>query len=217
VVVNQREADLLAALAPHASVGILPNGVDVDSLRPSTSPGETPDLVFCGVMNYTPNVDAVCWFARTIWPLIRARRPHARFFVVGSDPAESVRKLAVPESGIEVTGAVSDVRSYLWNAAVAVIPLRMARGIQNKVLEAVAAGLPAVITTEVLEGLPPEVRPACRIADSAATFATATLSLLDMSGEERRAVAGRVNLSALTWDHQLEPLHQILENAAGRR
>jgi polysaccharide biosynthesis protein PslH len=215
VVVNRREADLLVSLAPRASVGILPNGVDVGGLTPSSPPTEAPRLVFCGVMNYAPNVEAVCWFARDIWPLVRARRPDARLFVVGSDPANRIRNLSVPESGIEVTGTVPDVRDYLWSGAVSIVPLKTARGVQNKVLEAVAAGLPAVITTEVLEGLPFGVRPACRIADTAATFADATLSLLQLSGQERRAVAASADLSALSWDHQLEPLHGILTKAAG--
>jgi sugar transferase (PEP-CTERM/EpsH1 system associated) len=217
VVVNQREADLLVALAPQASIGILPNGVDVGGLAPTSSPGEAPHLVFCGVMNYAPNVDAVRWFARDIWPRIRAKRPDARFTIVGSDPVDAVRRLASPESGIAVTGWVPDVRGYLWNAAVSVAPLKTARGIQNKVLEAIAAGLPAVITSQVSEGLPPEVRSACRVADTPAGFADETLTLLQLSAIQRRAISASADLHSLSWDHQLEPLHQILESAAKRR
>lgn len=216
VVVNQREADLLAAIAPRASVGILPNGVDIAGLKPPASPAEAPRLVFCGVMNYAPNVDAVCWFAREIWPRIRARRSDAELVIVGSDPAHSVRQLAVEASGISVTGTVADVRDYLWSAAVAVMPIRTARGVQNKALEAIAAGLPAIVTSAVQEGLPEEIRSACRVADTPEAFAEQTLSLLALSGTERRALTAQARLESLTWEHQLEPLHQILVDAAGR-
>jgi sugar transferase (PEP-CTERM/EpsH1 system associated) len=217
VVVNQREADLLTALAPEAPVSIIPNGVDVAGLKPPASPHDAADLVFCGVMNYGPNVDGVCWFAREIWPLIRARRPDARFSIVGSDPVAKIRQLAASEPGIHVTGTVPDVRSYLWSAAVSVVPLRIARGVQNKVLEGIAAGLPSVITSQVFAGLPAEVHPACRVADTAADFAEQTLSLLALSSRERRAVSAHADLRSLSWERQLEPLYQILLNAAQSR
>jgi sugar transferase (PEP-CTERM/EpsH1 system associated) len=214
LVVNDRERQSLQRLAPRAAIRVVPNGVDLAGLRPSSVARETPDVIFCGVMNYGPNVEGVLWFAREVWPIIRARTPEARFYVVGSDPSGVVRRLASDRAGIHVTGTVADVREYLWNSAVSVNPLKTARGVQNKVLEAVAAGLPAVVTPPVLEGLPREARCACRVASGADDFAEQTLSLLALSGQERRALAGRADLRGLSWDRQLAPLHDILEAAA---
>jgi sugar transferase (PEP-CTERM/EpsH1 system associated) len=216
LVVTQREAIALQRIAPGAAVRVVHNGVDLSTLKPSSPPFEAPHVVFCGVMNYAPNVDGVLWFARNVWPLVRARRPDARLFIVGSDPVASVRRLGSLDSGIEVTGTVPDVRRYLWNAAISVAPLRTARGIQNKVLEAVACGLPTVATSQVLEGLPDQVRSACRSADLPGAFAEETLALLAMSGSDRRAIAEGADLAGLSWHNQLAPLYDILANAATR-
>jgi glycosyltransferase involved in cell wall biosynthesis len=113
-----------------------------------------------------------------------------------------------------VTGSVPDTRPYLWDAAVGVAPLHVARGIQNKVLEAVAAGLPTVVTSAVVEGLPPEVLPGCLIADSAEAFARAISTLFAMRPDERRAMAGNAALESLSWATRLAPVPEILEQAA---
>jgi sugar transferase (PEP-CTERM/EpsH1 system associated) len=217
LVVNERESKLLKQIAPDAPICILPAGVDLAELQPRTAPAESSLVIFCGVMNYHPNIQGVLWFAREVWPLIRARRPDALFRVVGSDPTATIRRLTSERAGIEVTGTVADVRSHLWNGAVSVAPLMTARGVQNKVLEAIAAGLPAVVTSEVTGGLPPELNAACRVADSPESFARETLSLLALSGRERRAVAAQADLRALSWDARLAPLHEILAAAASQR
>ena len=173
-------------------------------------------MIFCGVMNYGPNVEAVVWFSREVWPIIRARRPDARFFIVGSDPTAAVRRLASARVGIEVTGTVAEIQSHLWSAAISVAPLKIARGVQNKVLEALAAGLPVVATPQVIEGLPTEALAACRVADAPGEFAEQTLSLLALSGQERRALAAQADLCGLNWEHQLAPLREILAKAASQ-
>jgi glycosyltransferase involved in cell wall biosynthesis len=171
-------------------------------------------VVFCGVMNYTPNEDAAVWMARHVWPAVRARRPDARLLLVGSDPSTRVQALADAETRVEVTGTVSDVRPYLWNAAVSVAPLLTARGTQNKVLEAVACGLPAVVTDVVAEGLPPQVLPACAIATTPAAFADAIAALLEATPAQRRAMVDRAAPSSLSWERSLIPLIDQLERAA---
>jgi glycosyltransferase involved in cell wall biosynthesis len=169
-------------------------------------------------MDYGPNVDGVLWFAREVWPAIRTRRPDAWLTIVGARPATAVRQLASVENGIEVTGTVPDVREYLWDAAVSVAPLQTARGLQTKVLETLAAGLPPVVTSQVFEGLPDNVRAACRVSDERGRFADHVLALLDLSGPERRAIASRASLDGMSWDALLAPLPHILaEAAAGRR
>jgi len=217
IVVNERERDALRALAPAAEVAVVPNGVDLQPLIPHGAPAERPRVVFCGVMNYTPNVDGALWFCQHVWPAVRRRRPDAEFLIVGSDPAPAVRRLHSPQAGIEVTGTVDDVRPYLWRSAVAVAPLLTARGIQNKVLEAVGAGLPAVVTAQVFEGLPAAVRPACRVGASAASFAETALALLAMSPSERRQAAASADMTELTWESQLRPLYHLLANSGARQ
>jgi polysaccharide biosynthesis protein PslH len=142
--------------------------------------------------------------------------PAARLRLVGSNPTPQVQRLSA-DPGVDVTGHVADVRPYLWNAAVAAAPLLMARGIQNKVLEAVAAGLPAVVTPVVADGLPAAVVPACEIAGDAAAFADALVRHLALTPAERRKVASRADLEKLSWEERLLPLVDLLESAARAR
>ena len=109
-------------------------------------------------MNYPPNEEGAVWLARDVWPLVRRARPDARLSLVGSSPTRRVQQLESARE-VVVTGHVDDVRPHLWQAAVAAAPLLTARGVQNKVLEAVAAGLPTVVTPVVLAGVPTEFRP----------------------------------------------------------
>lgn len=219
VVVNDRERDALAAIAPNARIEVVPSGVDWDYWRPRDAPQESQDVVFCGVMNYAPNEEAALWLAREVWPAVVKRRPGGRLRLVGSHPTTRVRKLARVDPTVEVTGHVPDVRPYLWRAAVAAAPLHTARGIQNKVLEAVAAGLPTVVTPVVADGLPVEILPSCFVAEGVTAFAAAIVRGLDLSPPERRAEAGRADLGALGWDRRLAPLVDLLRAAAssGRR
>jgi sugar transferase (PEP-CTERM/EpsH1 system associated) len=214
LVVNERERHALRCLSPGADVVTVPNGVDWQPLTPHTPPEERPRIVFCGVMNYTPNVDAVVWFTSSVWPVIKAALPDAQFLIVGSNPTAAVRRLHSAEAGIAVTGSVDDVRPYLWRSSVAVAPLLTARGVQNKVLEALAARLPAVVTSPVFDGLPAVARAACRVADTPDAFARETIELLNLSGADRRRLVQMVDFEQLSWTVQLRPLFQLLSDAA---
>jgi sugar transferase (PEP-CTERM/EpsH1 system associated) len=214
LVATDKERETLLGLAPDASVDVIQNGVDAENLRPPDPPAPSSTVVFCGVMNYPPNEEAASWMAREVWPLVRRRKPDARLQLVGSHPTTAVRSLASTEVGIEVTGHVPDVRPYLWRAALAAAPLLTARGVQNKVLEAVAAGLPTVITPVVAEGLPPEVMPACVTAGDPAAFADAVVSLLNLSPAERRNRALSADMGALSWDRRLDRLQDIITRAS---
>lgn len=173
-----------------------------------------PAVVFCGVMNYGPNAEGACWLARDVWPLVRARVPNARLVLVGASPTPAVQALQNERAGIRVTGAVDDVRPFLWEAAVAAAPLHTARGVQNKVLEALAAGLPCVVTPAVEAGLPAQVRPACPVGADAPTFAEALVTQLARDPAHRRALAASANLASLSWDAHLAPLDEVLAEAA---
>jgi sugar transferase (PEP-CTERM/EpsH1 system associated) len=151
--VTENETDLFRRLAPECAdkVEAMCNGVDADYFSPShlfPSPygaGELP-VVFTGAMDYWPNIDAVTWFATEMFSQLKRNWPGVRFYVVGRCPTPAVQALA--NESIVVTGTVPDVRPYLRHAAVVIAPLRLARGIQNKVLEAMAMGLPVVASKE---------------------------------------------------------------------
>ena len=160
--VSTAEADKFKQLAPEAidRVGSYSNGVNSEYFCPEgvyTSPYKEGQkaLVFTGAMDYWPNIDAVSWFAREVFPAIYNENSEARFYIVGSKPVAQVIKLAeLP--GVVVTGWVEDVRPYLRHAELAVVPMRIARGIQNKVLEAMAMGLIVIVSEPGLEGITAE-------------------------------------------------------------
>lgn len=215
--VSAQEAARFVALAPEArdSVGVLENGVDLDYFSPDTRfqnplPGEGPVLVFTGTMDYRPNVDAVVWFAREVLPLVRTTWPTARFAIVGANPAREVSALA-DLSGVIVTGRVPDTRPYLAHAALVVAPLRIARGIQNKVLEAMAAGRPVLATPDAFEGI--HAMPGRDLLVAAGPTETARLAAEVLSGAhaELGASARRLVEERYDWRMTLRPLDQIAE------
>ncbi len=214
VLTTERERQALLAFAPDARVDVLANGIDVDSFARPPSSHCDPRVVFTGVMNYGPNADAAVLLARSIWPLVRARHPQALLDIVGASPGPDVRALHDPSVGVTVTGSVPDVRPYLWRAKVAVAPLRVARGVQNKVLEAAAAGLPCVVSPAVRAGLPTQLQDICPVAETPGDFATAITDCLVAHPQHQywsSAVAG------LDWGRALDRLPAILSEAAGHR
>jgi polysaccharide biosynthesis protein PslH len=213
---TDKELDTLRALVPGARIEVMQNGVDAEGLRPPAQPRASETVVFCGVMNYPPNEEGAVWMVQEVWPLVRQARPAAKLELVGSRPTRRVQQLASDAGGVIVTGAVEDVRPHLWGAAASAAPLLTARGVQNKVLEAVAAGLPVVVTPTVLEGVPDEVRPACAVAGDAAAFAGALSDLLGQSAGERRQLAARADVGSVSWARCLAPIEQLLRDAIRR-
>jgi sugar transferase (PEP-CTERM/EpsH1 system associated) len=157
--VSETESDFFKQLAPEtaAKVTYFNNGVDAEYFSPeniNTNPyqSDTDTLVFTGVMDYWANIDAVEWFAHNIFTLIRTQLPSVEFYIVGSKPTARVTALsALP--GITVTGSVEDIRPYIAHAALVVVPLRIARGIQNKVLEAMAMEKTVIASPQAAEGI----------------------------------------------------------------
>jgi sugar transferase (PEP-CTERM/EpsH1 system associated) len=214
LVVNAREQQLLLDIAPGSRVTVLENGVDVAAFRPDGPPSEAPAVVFTGVFDYGPNEAAALWLMAEVWPRVRSERPDARLFLVGARPSAAVRQQA-SSSDATVTGAVPDVRPYLWKSAVAVAPIFLSHGLQNKVLEALAARLPVVTTTAVADGLPSQAVAACSIADTPDAFAREILGLLAMTPGERRAKASRLAIDTLDWSRTLGSLEGIVRDVAG--
>ncbi|MGA7181640.1 MAG: TIGR03087 family PEP-CTERM/XrtA system glycosyltransferase [Thiobacillaceae bacterium] len=157
--VSEPEANLLKSRCPNAWERIhgLENGVDAGYFSPEHEQSnpyseDSVPIVFTGAMDYWPNVDAVRWFVESVFPRIKAVLPHAFFYIVGSQPTETVQQLR-RDSDVTVTGRVPDVRPYLKHAACVVAPLRLARGVQNKVLEAMSMARPVVATPQATEGI----------------------------------------------------------------
>ncbi|MBF0125969.1 MAG: TIGR03087 family PEP-CTERM/XrtA system glycosyltransferase [Magnetococcales bacterium] len=188
--VSEPEANLFKTLAPETSgkIDFWENGVDVDFFSPHGNhenpfdQGDRP-LVFTGAMDYWANVDAVTWFATTVFPTVLAQIPRARFVIVGGRPAREVLALQrMP--GITVTGKVPDVRPFIAWSKAAVAPMRIAQGIQNKVLEAMAMARPVLATPKAMEGIripDPMLR---WVGDEAQTLATLAIDLLNGADED---------------------------------
>ena len=213
LVVNNRERQTATGVAGGGRIDVVPNGIEIAHFHPPHAVNPEPRVVFCGVMNYAPNETGAMWLMREVWPRVHRARPDARLSIVGAYPARRLYDFAATDPSIEVTGAVPDVRPFLWRSAVAAAPLFVARGVQNKALEAVAAGLPVVATGAVIEGLPTEVLPACRLANTADEFADTLLALLDMSALERRAITRTISLEPLDWSRRFASLESILRMA----
>jgi len=213
LLVTQRERDELRRITSAGRVEVVPNGIDLEYFAPPSRPEPKPSVVLCGVMNYPPNEEGAVWLAQEIWPRVRRTIPEASLTLVGSSPTRRVQALASVDAGIEVTGHVPDVRPYLHTAAVSVAPLRTARGVQNKVLEALAAGLPCIITSPVAAGLPAEVLAGCRTGDTTEEFAAHLTDTLSLPPDERRTMAGAADVAALGWRQRLAPLQSLFEDA----
>jgi sugar transferase (PEP-CTERM/EpsH1 system associated) len=188
LLVSQAETALFRSLAPEAAsrVHTMTNGIDGGFFDPERAydnpyPRRVPIVVFTGAMDYWPNVQAVTWFASDIMPALRQRRADLEFFIVGINPAPAVRRLAsLP--GVTVTGRVADVRPYLSHANVVVAPLRIARGVQNKVLEAMAMAKPVIATPEACQGIAATPGRELLVAATAADFAARVAAVLGGEG-----------------------------------
>jgi sugar transferase (PEP-CTERM/EpsH1 system associated) len=215
-VTTRVEAELYESFAGAGTARVVANGVDLDYFQPA-EPAAEPVCVFVGALDYRPNVDGVVWFCRHVWPGLRARRPDTRLMLVGRRPAPAVLALA-GQPGVEVVGQVPDVRPYLRRAAVAIVPLQIARGVQNKVLEALAMAKAVVASPQSVAGLQTEPGVHLRTAAAAADWTAIVLDLLANENERRRlGTAGRrYVLEHHRWETCLEPLGTLVAEAAGR-
>lgn len=216
--VSAQEAELLKTLAPEAAARIthVNNGVDTGFFDPALSfaspfPAGQRTIVFTGAMDYWANADAVQWFATQVLPLVRLHAADARFYIVGSKPGPAVQALADADPAVTVTGRVEEIRAYLAHADVVVAPLRIARGIQNKVLEAMAMARPIVATAMAMEGIAAGTGLPIAVADDPQAFAA---QVVDSLQHPRTAAANRdFVLAEFAWSQSGQALHDLLEAA----
>ena len=215
VLVTELEVEIFRDRISGASSHVLRNGVDLELFHPRANAPEPGHFVFTGVMDYFPNVDGCIWFAKEILPLVRREHPDARFTIVGSSPSAEIETLAQLD-GVEVTGFVPETRDYLARAAVAVAPLRIARGIQNKVLEAMSMGLAVVGTTHATQGVAGQHGRDYLVADTASDFAAACARLVASPADAAAlgATARHFVETHYDWERCLEPLGALVEEVA---
>jgi sugar transferase (PEP-CTERM/EpsH1 system associated) len=211
--VSAAEGDLLRQRCPEGSVHVVPNGVDLEYFDPDAiqARGDGRTLVFCGAMDYHSNVDAVQYFHDEILPLVRQEVPEAQLRIVGSNPAPAVRRLG-EEEGVQVTGRVPDVRPEICSAAVSIAPMRLGRGVPNKVLEALALTLPVVATPNAADGLDLAAFEGADIAEAAPDFAAAVVRRLRAAnaGEARFPQHRRVLEERYSWSHHMKGLLDLV-------
>jgi glycosyltransferase involved in cell wall biosynthesis len=216
VAVSEIDAREMRELFGVKRVAVIPTGVNLDYFgRPKgTEEGKT-DLVFVGSMDWMPNVDGMLWFVREVLPIIRRRRANCSVTIAGRLPPPEIRRLAEDDARIRVTGTVPDIRPYIWEAALSIVPLRIGGGTRLKIYESMAAGVPVVSTTVGAEGLsvhPPED---IRIADSAEGFAECCVDLLGNAAARRQVarVAWEMVASRYSWEQVARCFDKILETA----
>jgi sugar transferase (PEP-CTERM/EpsH1 system associated) len=216
--VSASEAADFRTLAPESAdkIGYFNNGVDSEYFSPlpqypTPYPAGKRVLAFTGAMDYWPNVDAVTWFAREVLPAVRQRFPDVVFYIVGSRPSPEVSALA--NDAVIVTGRVEDVRPYLAHAAAVVAPLRIARGIQNKVLEAMAMAKTIISSPQALEGIAARLDEEILRADTPAAFANAVEQALQ--GFDCGPAARARVVADYSWAASLARVDTLLSGAAG--
>jgi sugar transferase (PEP-CTERM/EpsH1 system associated) len=222
--VSKAEASLFKQLSPETAdrTGYYNNGVDFDyfdpksnseSVQQSPYPAGCHALVFTGAMDYWPNVDAVTWFANQVLPALRSQHPDLSFFIVGSNPGTNVQRLArLP--GVTVTGRVPDMRPWLKHALAVVAPMRVARGVQNKVLEGMAMALPVLVSRKGLEGIDAKDGEHVLLADSVDDYLR---GLNDILAGRHSGLGARARSRVQTlfdWEQSLPEVARMLAHPA---
>jgi sugar transferase (PEP-CTERM/EpsH1 system associated) len=223
VFVSHRETQVFQRQFPDAkNIHVIGNGVNYRYFAPADNkalkrPVRGPILIFTGYMNYFANEDGVDWFCRKILPRVRAEFNDVQFYIVGNKPTAKVQRLGGIE-GVHVTGYTADIRQYYHKADVCVIPLRIARGLQNKILEAMATGNAVVATSNAADGIICENGKDILIANSEQEFAESVIELL--KNERRRSELGTNAVENVrenyNWDLNLKKLEELLINRQGK-
>ncbi len=211
---TRAEWETLNGYGTGADTDWFPNGVDADFFCPLDESYDADTISFIGRMDYYPNQECMSRFCAEVWPLLRKVRPAMKLLIVGADPSPEMRKLGeLP--GVTVTGSVPDVRPFIRSSALMVAPLQIARGTQNKILEAMAMGVPVVTSAIAAGGVDAQSEEHFLVAQSAHEYAQAILRIADNPKERHRlAVAGRTRmLSNHAWAGSMRRLDGIIGRA----
>ena len=211
------EADIKVDIEADPKVDLkIDRDITPTAISTSIEPSIAPVVAFTGAMDYWPNIDAVQWFAKEVFPALRKSHPTLRFYIVGARPSEVVKALADID-GIVVTGTVPDVRPYIAHAAIAIAPLRIARGIQNKVLEAMAMARPTLVSPQALEGIDAIPGSELLLAETASDFVVMASSLLRQENHALGVAARRKVEQAYSWPSNLAAIDIRLESKLTQR
>lgn len=223
VLVSNDEAALFKQLAPEVEVKVfgINNGVDTEYFSPQHDlpnpySDSCPVLVFTGAMDYWANVDAVRWFTETVFTQIRKRIENVEFYIVGSRPSKEVLALT-KYPGVTVTGAVADIRPYIAHASAAVAPMRIARGVQNKVLEAMAMAKPVLATPEAAEGIKAESGIDFKVVSGEDAFAQAAIEFISGDFIRMGDAARTCVVRHYSWSHNLSEFDQLINANDGKQ
>ncbi len=212
------DRDKILSHVPDKEVSVVPNGVDIDYFLPAAECPAGKDLAFVGSLGYAPNSDAVRFFCREIFPLVRARHPEATFTVVGADAPDGLSDELPADGSAKLAGYVRDIRPVVGRAAAFVVPLRVGGGTRLKILEAMAMGVPVVSTSVGCEGIEALPGRDALLEDDPKQFAQAVCALLE-NEERRRAVAAhglRLVREAYSWEAIGRDLNSTYEQLARR-
>jgi glycosyltransferase involved in cell wall biosynthesis len=217
VVTSSREAPAVAGHAPATRVEVVVNGVDLDFFRPAAEPPEPRTVVFNGILDYRPNLDAAHYLVEDIWPRVLQRFPDARLRIIGRGHPADLKRLARP--GVETLGRVPDLRPHMAAAAVAAVPIRMGGGTRLKVVEGLALGKPMVSTTIGCEGIGVADREHLLLADDAESFAARIVELFERPDlAASLAAAGRALMEReYSWDLGAERLDNLYQDVVAGR
>jgi sugar transferase (PEP-CTERM/EpsH1 system associated) len=209
------DQQVIRELSDRLNTMTITNGVDMDYFSPDGTSVQDDKIVFTGVMGYGPNEDAALYFANDIFPSVKAKRPNAEFWIVGSEPSEKVESLS-RIAGVHVTGQVSDVRPYVRSAALFVSPLRFGSGVKNKLLAAMAMKKPTVATTVSIDGLDLTDDRELLLADEPQDFADKVLRLLtDREMAERLGANGLARVQGqYSWAAMGKALDEAIQSVS---
>jgi len=210
---TRTEWETLESYRTGVATDWFPNGVDTEWFCPSGAPYDPDTISFIGRMDYYPNQECMARFCKQTWPLLKAARPKMKLLIVGADPSPEMRALGLLD-GVTVTGSVPDVRPHVRSSAVMVAPMNIARGTQNKILEAMAMGVPVVTSAIAAGGVDAEAASHFLVANGPPEYARAILGLLENPAERQRlAHAGRERmLSHHAWPSSMKRLELIIED-----
>jgi sugar transferase (PEP-CTERM/EpsH1 system associated) len=215
LLITQAEVDLFQSIHGNVkNLSAIENGLDTTMFYPPANTRQTtnPYFLFAGVMDYAPNIDAVMWFIDSVWPAVKKQWPNAKFCIAGMDPTDKIKKLELNE-GIEVTGFVDDIKPYFDKANIFIAPFRIARGVQNKVLQAFACGLPVIASSMGAEGIRCSVEQDILLADTPEQFINRIEQLTN--NQECYSYISNNALKNITnnysWESILQPLEILLK------